>query len=79
MAYMGSIYGMFRYISQVHNVQLDFIDEDSLTAEDLQAFKALIITEPDIPTEGLVALADWVQAGGHLLTTAGAAAYALED
>jgi hypothetical protein len=75
MAYMGSIYGMFRYISQVHNVQLDFIDEDSLTAEDLQAFKALIITEPDIPTEGLVALADWVQAGGHLLTTAGAAAY----
>ena len=26
-------------------------------------------------TEGLVALADWVQAGGHLLTTAGAAAY----
>ena len=75
MAYMGSIYGMFRYISQVHNVQLDFIDEDSLTAEGLKPWKALIITEPDIPAEGQAALAAWVQAGGHLMSTAGAAAY----
>jgi hypothetical protein len=75
MAYMGSIYGMFRGISQVNNVQLDFIDEDSLTSQDLKPFKALIITEPDIPAEGQAALAAWVQAGGHLMTTAGAAAY----
>ena len=57
------------------NLQLDFIDEDSLTAEGLKPFKALIVTEPDVPVEGQVALAAWVQAGGHLMTTAGAAAY----
>ena len=72
MDYMAVMTGLFRAIQQVSNVQVDFIDEDSLTAKDLAPFKALILTEPDVPAEGLSAVASWVEAGGHLMTVAGA-------
>jgi hypothetical protein len=75
MDYMVVIAGIFRSIQQVHNIQLDFIDEDSLTAEALAPFSALIVTEPDIPAEGLTAVLAWVRKGGHLLTMPGAAAH----
>ena len=72
MDYMASIYGMYRALSQVANFQLDFIDEDTLTAEGLKPYKALIVTEPDVPVEGQAAIVQWMKAGGHLLTTMGA-------
>jgi hypothetical protein len=46
MDYMVVIAGLFRTIQQVHNIQVDFIDEDSLTADALAPFRALIVTEP---------------------------------
>jgi hypothetical protein len=72
MDYMATLAGLFRAIQQVSNVQVDFIDEDSLNAKDLAPFKALILTEPDVPAEGLSAVTSWVKAGGHLMTVAGA-------
>lgn len=74
MGYMAVLAGLFRAIQQVSNSQVDFIDEDSLNAKDLAPFKALILTEPDVPAEGLRAVAGWVQAGGHLMTVTGAGA-----
>eukprot|EP01050_Picozoa_sp_SAG11_P034604 SAG11_NODE_12301_length_710_cov_1.119476_1_plen_186_part_00 len=49
-------------------------NQDSLNAKDLAPYKALILTEPDIPAEGLNAVASWVEAGGHLMTLVGAGA-----
>jgi hypothetical protein len=74
MDYMAVLSGLFRSIQQVSNVQVDFIDEDSLNAADLAHFKALIVTEPDVPAEGLRAVVNWVHGGGHLMTVTGAAA-----
>jgi hypothetical protein len=75
MDYMEVIAGLFRAIQQRANVQVDFIDEDSLTAQALAPFRALIVTEPDIPAEALSAVLAWVRKGGYLLTVPGAATY----
>ena len=75
MDYMEVIAGLFRVIQQVNNYQIDFIDEDSLTADALAPFRALVLTQPDVPEKGLSALLAWVRSGGHLLTMPGAAAY----
>jgi hypothetical protein len=72
MDYLAVVAGLFRAIQQVANVHVDFIDEDGLNAHDLAPFKALIITEPDLPTEGAGAVASWVKGGGHLLTVTSA-------
>jgi hypothetical protein len=72
MDYLAAVVGLFRAIQQVSNIQVDFIDEDSLNAKDLAGFKALILTEPDVPQEGLNAVADWVKGGGSLMTVTGA-------
>ena len=75
MDYMAVVTGLFRAIQQVSNVQVDFIDEDCLNAKDLAPFKALILTEPDVPVEGLSEVEGWVKAGGHLMTVTGAGAF----
>jgi hypothetical protein len=41
MDYMAVIAGLFRVIQQQHNIQVDFIDEDGLTAEGLAHHSAL--------------------------------------
>jgi hypothetical protein len=52
---------------------IDFIDEDSLILSSLKRYKAIVITEPAIPGEGLAALGEYVtHYGGHLLTVSGA-------
>ena len=71
--YMAAVFALFRLLQQVANIQVDFLDEDDLTVEKLAAFKALILTEPDIPQEGQAAVAAWLKGGGHLLTVSGAA------
>ena len=60
--------GLFKTISQGENVQLDLIEEDALTQEGLQPYTALVVSEPNIPTEGQAAIVAWLQAGGHLLS-----------
>ena len=73
MDYQAQVYALFRSLQQDSNIQVDLIDEDQLTAGGLAPFKALILTEPDIPTEGQTEVAKWVKsAGGHLLTVTGA-------
>ena len=67
--------GLFKTISQGENVQLDLIEEDALTQEGLQPYTALVVSEPNIPTEGQAAIVAWLQAGGHLLSVSGAATY----
>ena len=73
MDYQAQVYALFRALQQVANIQVDFVDEDELTAEGLAPFKALILTEPDVPLEGQHAVATWVRAGGSLMTVSGAA------
>ena len=41
MDYMAVIAGLFRVIQQQNNIQIDLIDEDSLTAEVLAHYSAL--------------------------------------
>ena len=74
MDYQSVVYGLFRAIAQYSNRQVDFIDEDSLTEAGLAPFKALIVTEPNVPSEGQEAIIKWVKAGGHLATVSGAMA-----
>ena len=74
MDYQSVVYGIFRAVAQYSNRQVDFIDEDALTAEGLAPFKALIVTEPNVPNEGQGAIIKWVKAGGHLATVSGAMA-----
>ncbi len=50
------------------NVPVDFVDEDDLSAAGLARFKAVYLTEPDVPEEGLKALGAWARAGGTLVT-----------
>jgi hypothetical protein len=73
MDYHAQVYALFRSLQQVSNYQVDLIDEDELTTKGLSPFKALIVTEPDIPAEGQTAVGHWVQAGGNLMTVSGAA------
>jgi hypothetical protein len=51
MDYQAQVYGLFRALTQISDIQVDLIDEDELTADGLSSFKALILTEPDVPTE----------------------------
>ena len=48
--------------------------QDVLTAEGLAPFRALIVTEPNVPAAGQAAILKWVQGGGHLATVSGAMA-----
>ena len=74
MDYQAVVYGLFRAIAQYSNRQVDFIDEESLTADGLEPYKALIVTEPDVPASGQEAILNWCGQGGHLATVSGAMA-----
>ena len=47
---------------------------DCLVVTGLAQAKLLILTEPDIPTEGQTAIVKWMKGGGHVMTTPGAGA-----
>ena len=47
---------------------------DCLVVTGLAQAKLLILTEPDIPTEGQTAIVKWMKGGGHVMTTTGAGA-----
>eukprot|EP01051_Picozoa_sp_SAG22_P018254 SAG22_NODE_3023_length_2016_cov_3.499764_1_plen_327_part_00 len=51
---------------------IDFIDENALTASSLSRFRAVVVTEPAIPADGLAALGEYVKHGGHILTVSSA-------
>ena len=53
------------------NTQTDGL---GLVETGLAQVKLLILTEPDIPTEGQTAIVKWMKGGGHVMTTTGAGA-----
>jgi hypothetical protein len=65
---------MYRMLVQQgrSGLTVDFIDENQLTVSSLSRFKAVVVTEPAIPVEGLAALGEYVKHGGHLLTVSSA-------
>jgi hypothetical protein len=75
MGYQAVLAGLFKVLSQGENVALDFLDEDSLTPERLRGYKALVVTEPNVPAENQAAIVEWLSEGGHLLTMSSAAMY----
>lgn len=73
--YLAEVWGLWQAMSLYKNIPVDFVDEAGLLEpETLKPFKVLIVTEPDLPTAGVVALGKWVQAGGTLITIASAGA-----
>jgi hypothetical protein len=70
--YMAEVFDAYLAL-QLANVPADFVDEDDLTTNRLASYKVLYITEPDIPSEGQVALREWVKGGGTLVMVPGAA------
>eukprot|EP01050_Picozoa_sp_SAG11_P020713 SAG11_NODE_3542_length_2380_cov_1.640509_4_plen_91_part_00 len=55
---------------------MDFIDEDALSdSATLSQYKAIYVTEPNLPSRGLATLLLWAQAGGVLVTVSGAATF----
>ena len=71
--YEADVYGIYVALAVHSALQIEFMDEDDLNDAGLQQYKMLVITEPNVPSEGLRAVTRWMQAGGVLLTTAGAA------
>ncbi|MCY3021136.1 MAG: beta-galactosidase trimerization domain-containing protein [Planctomycetota bacterium] len=70
--YMGEVYCLHR-VCQRLNIPVDFVEEEDLTPEGLKAYKVLYVTAPNIPAEGQKGIAEWLKAGGFLVTTDNAA------
>ena len=51
------------------------LEEDSLTPAALRQYEAVVVTQPNLPAEGLDSLVEWARGGGHLVTTSGAAQF----
>lgn len=71
--YMAEVADLYLGLQHA-NVPADFVDEDRLTAAGLKPYRVLYITEPNIPADGQGAIAEWVRAGGTLVTVPGASA-----
>lgn len=69
--YMGEMYGTYRTF-QRGNVPLDFVSEIDLSPEVLRPYKLLYVTTPNLDRAQVEVLAQWVEAGGVLVTTPGA-------
>ncbi len=62
------------YLALQHaNVPCDFVDEDDLSLAGLKDAKVLYVTEPNMAIERQKSLAEWVRAGGTLVTVSNAA------
>jgi hypothetical protein len=47
------------------NVPVDFLDEDALLEADVLAqYKVIFLTQPNIPSAGMLGVGKWVEAGG---------------
>ena len=68
-------YGFYLALAVHANHPVDVIDEDTLAPGGLRQYKVVVLTEPNLPAEGLGALLDWVRRGGTLVTTSGAAQF----
>jgi hypothetical protein len=69
--YMAEVFGLYLALQHA-NIPVDFVDEDELSLDGLKPYRVLYVTEPDIPIEGQRGIAQWVRAGGTLVTVVGA-------
>jgi len=69
--YMAEVFDLYLALQHA-NIPVDFVDEDDLTLEGLKPYRAVYVTEPNIPAEGQRGLVAWVKAGGTLAMAAGA-------
>ena len=74
--YNAEVFGLYTALATDEGLDVDFIDEDALSdSVALSKYKAIYVTEPNVPSHGLTTLLMWVQAGGTLVTVSGAASY----
>lgn len=71
--YMAEVYNL--YLALLHaNIPVDFIDETDLNDPKIMAdYKVIFITAPNIPAESIKSIQRWIEQGGYLVTTYGAA------
>ena len=67
--YMSEVYGAYHALAQVSNIPTEFVDETTLAknASRMDTIATLLVSEPNLPSEGATALTEWVQRGGHLI------------
>lgn len=70
--YQAEVFALYTALAERLNVPVDFLDEEELTPAALARFKAIFVTQPNLPKAGGAALAAWVKAGGTLITVPGA-------
>jgi hypothetical protein len=67
--------GLFLALSTDGNVDVDWLDEEALEdAEVLKQYKVIVVTQPNVPEEGMAGLLSWATGtGGMVVTTSNAA------
>lgn len=75
--YFVEAYGLFLALSTDSNVPVDWLDEEALKEPAvLQKYKVVIVTQPNVPVEGITGLIKWANStGGLLVTTSNAGLY----
>ncbi len=69
--YMAEVFDLYLALQHA-NIPAEFVDEDDLSPQGLKPYRVLYVTEPNIPAEGQQGIAEWVRAGGTLLTVSNA-------
>lgn len=65
--------GIYLAVATDANIPVDFLDEDALEEpEQLAHYKAIFVTQPNVPVLGTRGLLAWAASGGHLLTVSNA-------
>ena len=74
--YNAEVFGLYNALATDEGLDVDFIDEDALSDRAaLSQYKAIYVTEPNVPSHGLATLLQWAQAGGVLVAVSGAGTF----
>ena len=72
--YNAEVFGLFTALAVDENLPVDIIDEDALLENEVLAqYRAIWLTQPNIPSAGLANVRQWAAAGGTLVTVSNAA------
>ena len=72
--YAAEVLGQYILLAVHSNIQVDMLDEEMvLDPAALAPLKLLVLTQPNVPDSAMKAVGKWVEQGGTLLTTSGAA------
>jgi hypothetical protein len=75
--YNAEVFGLYTALAVDSGIPVDFLDEDALLElETLAQYKAIYLTEPNIPRAGMAGVVEWVtKTGGVLVTVSNAATF----